>query len=147
MVQFFKELYFTCFTLAFRFRAPEKWGGGWGPEIDAGKGVALVSMIALMIFDDLVSWVEILVGTKLSFHSNIWITGAIALIFYLANYYILVTRGHGIKFERERFNSLKRTRKFFLVVSFAVLLLATMAFSFYSISTYHRLFHIIPKVS
>ena len=56
----------------------------------------------------------------------------------------LVTLGHGIKFERE-FTHFKKSRKVLLLVSCAVLLLATTVFSICSVSAYQRFFHIIPK--
>jgi hypothetical protein len=139
--QFLKELYLTAFTLGFRFRAPKRFGGGWGPIVDTGKGVGFVSIIELVILTDLQGWIEFLVGTRSSFDSDRWATWAIALAFYLANYYILVTRGHGIKFERE-FTHLKKSRKILLVTSCAVLLLATIAFSICSIPAYQRFFHL-----
>jgi hypothetical protein len=144
MTRFFKELYLTMFTIGFRFRAPQRFGGGWGPIIDAGKGVLLVCLIAFFILKGIESYIEFHVGTRFSFDSSKWEMAAITLALYLPNYYVLVTRGHGIKFERE-FTHLKKSKKVLLLVSCAVLLLATMAFCIYSDSAYQRFFHIVPK--
>jgi len=144
MVRFFKQLYLTGFTVGFRLRMPERLGGGWGPIIDAGKGILVVSLIAFINLTNIADWIEIHNGTRFSFDSDPWVTKAAVLALYLMNYYVLVTRGHGIKFERE-FNHLEKSRKILLLVSFGVLLLATVAFSIYSISAHQRFFHIIPK--
>ncbi len=50
------------------------------------------------------------------------------LALYFASHYILVVRGHGIKFERE-FNNLKKSRKMLLVTSCAVIMLVAIVFS------------------
>ncbi|MGB7749531.1 MAG: hypothetical protein WBN75_19845 [Verrucomicrobiia bacterium] len=142
MIRFFKELYLTGFTLGFRARMPEKFGGGWGPVIDAGKGVAVLSLIILINLTNIRGWIEIYIGTRFSFDSSRWAQWAIALIFFYANYYVLVTRGRGIKFEREEFKNLKISRKVLLIMSFTALLLATIVFSIYSVSTYQRFFHL-----
>jgi hypothetical protein len=124
--------------------------GGWqrmnrrfGIIMDIGKGVFLVTIIEFFILEGIKSYVEIHLGKRLSFlDSKQWVIAiVIAYSLYLPNYYILVTLGHGIKFERE-FNSLKKNRKMLLVVSFVLLLLATMAFCIYSDSAYRHFFHI-----
>jgi hypothetical protein len=141
MIRFLKELYLTGFTLGFRFRIPQRFGGGWGPIIDAGKGAGFLSLITFVILMDIGDWIEIYVGTRFSFHSDPWVIRASGLALYLANYYVLVIRGHGIKFERE-FDKLEKSRKILLVVSCAVLVLATIAFCIYSISAYQHFFHL-----
>ena len=144
MIRFLKELYLTWFTIGFRLRAPQQLGGGWGTTIDAGKGVLLVCLIAFFILKGIESYIEIYVGTRFSFDSSQWERVAITLALYYANYYVLVTCGHGVKFERE-FTHLKKSRKVLLLVSCVVLLLATIAFCIYSDSAYQRFFHIVPK--
>jgi hypothetical protein len=136
MFRFFKELYLTMFTVGFRLRAPQRFGGGWGPIIDAGKGVLVVSLIAFLILKGIKSNIEILVGKKFSFDSSPWELAAVLALYYV-NYYVLITRGHGIKFERE-FTHLKQSRKVLLLASCGVLLLAAIAFSDYSRFAYFR---------
>jgi len=147
MIQFLKELYLTVFALGYKSGI----AGGWqrmnrrfGIIMDIGKGVLLVWLIEFFILKGIESYIEIRVGTKFSFDSSLWAKIAISFAIYYANYYVLVTRGHGIKFESE-FNNLKKTRKVLLVVSFVVLLLATIALTVCSVSDYQHSFHIIPK--
>ena len=140
MFRFFKELYLTVFTLGFRFRAPQRFGGGWGPIIDAGKGVLAVWLIAFLILKGIESYIEIHIGTRFSFDSSLWEMASVLALYY-SNYYVLVSCDHGIKFERE-FTHLKKSRKVLLVTSCAVLLLVTIAFSLYARSAYQHFFHL-----
>lgn len=147
MLRFLKDLYLTVFTLGYKAGIAGNWerlNPKWGPSVDAGKGVFLIWIIAFFILMGIKDWVEICVGTKFSFDSSLWVKVAISFALYLPNYYILVIRGHGITFER-KFNDIEKSRKILLVVSFAMLLLVTVAFSIYSISAYQHFFQIIPK--
>ena len=149
MIRFFKELYLTIFTLGYKSGI----AGGWqrmnrrfGIIMDIGKGVFLVTIIEFFILEGIKSYVEIHLGTRFSFLDSIQWVGAVVIAYalYLPNYYILVTRGHGIKFERE-FNNLKKSRKILLVASFAILLLASIVFTVYSDSANRHFFHIVPN--
>jgi hypothetical protein len=140
MLRFLKELYLTMFTLGFRFRI----GDGLGPTMDAGKGVLLICVIILFIFNGIKSYIEIYVGTRFNFDSALWERAAIILAIYLPNNYILDTCGHGIKFERE-FTNLKKSRKVLLVMSCAMVLLATIVFGICSDSAYRHFFQIPQK--
>jgi hypothetical protein len=140
MIRFLKELYLTWFTVGFRFRS----GRGWGPIMDAGKGVFFVAILMFLILAGIEWRIEIFVGKKLLFDSGRWVFIAVGLAVYYVNYYVLITRGHGIRFERE-FDNLKKSRKVLLQVSCAVLLLAIITFFSCSVSAYHRFFHVIPK--
>src|SRR5712675_2123384 len=133
MIRFFKDLYVTFFAIGFKLRAPQQLGGGWGPDVDAGKGVLLIWFIEFLILKGIQPYVEVLVGARFFFDSSLWGRAAITLALYLPNYYILVTRGHGIRFERD-FIHLQKSRKILLLVSCAVLLLATIAFTMHSAS-------------
>ena len=65
-------------------------------------------------------------------------------LFFLNTYILIIcgfTFGHGLRFERE-FDNLKKGRKILLQTSCVVLLLATIMFSIYSMSVYHRFFPI-----
>jgi hypothetical protein len=105
--QFLKKVYLTGFTLGFRFRAPKCLGGGWGPIIDAGKGVAFVWLIEFLTLKGIEQSVEIHFGTRFSsFDSSPWELVTVLAIYYV-NYYVLITHGYGIKFERE-FTHLKK---------------------------------------
>jgi hypothetical protein len=139
MFRFFKELYLTYFTLFFRFACDR-----WTRPSNLGKGVAGVTAIEAVILMVITAWIEIYIGTKFFFGINRWIIGIAFFALCLPNYYILVTRGHGIGFERE-FSHLEKSRKNLLLASCAVIVLAIVAFFIYTVSAYHRFFHIIPK--
>jgi hypothetical protein len=144
MIRFLKELYLAGFALAFRFRLSGRrgrWNPSLEPIMDAGRGVFLISIILLVILTNIEGWIEIFIGTRFSFHSNRWATGAIALAFFFVNYYILVIRAHGLKYERE-FTHLEKSRKVLLQVSWTIVVLATIVFSIYSISAYQHFFHL-----
>jgi hypothetical protein len=55
MFRFFKEIYLTMFTIGFRFRMPKRLGGGWGPDVDAAKGVAVITLILLINLSNCIS--------------------------------------------------------------------------------------------
>jgi len=110
--------------------------------MDAGKGVLVVWLIGFLILGGIESYIEIHVGTRFSsFDGTLWEKAAV-LALYFANYYVLIIRGHGINFEREEFKNLKKTRKVLLILSFAVLLLATIVFTNCSRTAYKRYFHL-----
>jgi len=88
------------------------------------------------------TWVEIYIGER--FYFDRWVIRIAAVALYLINYYILATRGHGIKFERE-FSNLKKSRKVLLLASCVVMVLVAIAVSIYSVSAYHNYFHIVTK--
>ena len=139
MFRFFKDLYFACFTFFFRVGIYR-----WSLPIERSKAVACVTVIEWFILIEIAAWVEMFFGTRLLLNNGKWIVWVTYLALCLPNYYVLLIRGHGIRFERE-FTHLKKSRKTLLLISFSVLLLATIVFFIYSVSAYHRHFHIIPK--
>lgn len=142
MFHFLKELYLAGFAITFRLRPSGRWGR-WNPSLepimDAGRGVFIVSLIPSVILLNIDLWIEIFVGTRFSFSRLSISTFGLAVFF--VNYYILVIRAHGIKYERE-FTHLDKSRKTLLQVSWTVIVLATIAFSIYSFSAYQRFFHL-----
>ena len=124
------------FTIGFRCRMPQRLGGGWGPDVDAGKGVAVISLILLINLSNIKDWIEIYVGARCFYDFNRWPRWVVGAAVFLVNLYVLVLRGHGIKFE-QRFTNLTKSRKVLLVTSCAVLLLVTIVFSTY-IGTAYR---------
>jgi hypothetical protein len=140
MTRFLKELYLTGFTIGFRLRFPQKYGGGWGAKMDAGKGVLIVSIIMLLILKGAELYLEIFIGKQFSFDSSIWAKIAILLL-YFANYYPLIIRGYGIKFERE-FNELEKARRTLLVISFGAFVLGSITLTIFSNSAYQHFFHL-----
>lgn len=138
MCRFLKELYLTGFTLGFRVS-----GSSWWPSMNAGKGVASVGVIEGFILMSIEMWIEMYSGTRFLLSAGKLGIGVAFLALYYANYYILVTRGIGIKFEHE-FDNLEMTRKFRLIAGFVVAVLATTVLFAWSVSVYHHFFHIIP---
>jgi hypothetical protein len=112
--------------------------------MNAGKGVAVVSVVEGFIFMSIVAWIEIYSGGKVLLNTGKWTIGIIFLALYYLNYYLLVTCRYGVNFERG-FNSLEKRRKSILLTSLVALILAVIAFSAYSVSAYQRFFHIVPK--
>jgi uncharacterized membrane protein len=139
MLGFLKELYLTGFTLGFRFS-----GSSWSSRMNSGKGVACVAVIEWIMLVTIGMWIDICLGTKFFFGVDRWTIRLVCLALYIANYYVLVFRGHGITFE-QGFSHLKKSKQVRLKVGSGTLFLVAMAFFFYTVSAYHRYFHIIPK--
>lgn len=133
MFQFFKEIYLTAFTIFFR-----TGGAAWTPGINAGKGVVGVAMIEWLVLIGLVSWIEVLVGTRFLLGISKWATIIVFLALCAANHYPLVARGHGTAFERE-FASLQKSRKILLLVFCAIIIGVAIAFFVYTAQV-HRAF-------
>jgi hypothetical protein len=140
MLRFFKELYFTVFTLGYKFN----FAGGWkrinsrfGVIMDQGKGVFLVSIIMFFVLFGIKQCVEIHLGKKLAFDDTLWELLAVLAIYYV-NLYILVTRGYGVKFERE-FNNFTKSKKIILITTCSVLMFGVMAFCLYGRDSYLHL--------
>lgn len=112
--------------------------------MNAGKGVAGITLMQAAILLSVEGWIEVFAGKRLSFDSSPWAFRGIALALYLANYYLLITRGHGIKFERE-FNRFRKSRRTLLVGSCLALMLIAILIVIRSVSAYHYTFHIVPK--
>jgi len=131
MFRFLKEIYLTGFAIIFRISRAKDIA------YRAGAAIIILTLIEWFNLVNISLCVEMLVGKKLlpQFSKPEVLIAGFAL--FLINQYILFTRGHGIKFERE-FDHLKKSRKILLVTSCVVLLLATIAFSIYSTSAYHR---------
>ena len=119
---------------------PKRLGGGWGHDVDAEKGAIFFSLVLLINLTNIKDWVEIYFGARCFYDFDRWPLWVVGVAVMFANYYLLVKRSHGIKFERE-FTHLKNTRKALLLTSCALLLLATIIFSFYSDSAYRHFFH------
>jgi hypothetical protein len=130
MIQFFKELYLTAFTLLYRIPGGNTYGKTTG-------SVTIITLMEWGIIVGIASWIDIIVGIKtlLSFS-----TLSLAICFfalYFVNYRVLVTRGHGIKFEHE-FGNLGKSRRILLVATCAVLLFAIISFAVYSTLAHRR---------
>jgi hypothetical protein len=88
-------------------------------------------------------WFEILMGEQsLSLYLAHWYGWIATFVIFLMNYYILVVRGHGIRFERE-FNNLPKSKQKFLRISCWTMEIATAAFVICSIYAYRHFFHVV----
>jgi hypothetical protein len=135
MFRLLKEIYLTGFTLLFRLSRSKKIG------YKVGGACAVLTLVEWFNLLNISSWIDILSGKQVlpPFSEPEVLLAFFALGFL--NIYVLFVRGHGIAFERE-FDKLGKSRRILLMVSCVVLLLATIAFSIYSTSAYHRFFHI-----
>ena len=133
MFRFFKDIYFTAFTIFFRAASST-----WTPGINAGKGVAGVALIESAFLLAIASWIDVLVGTKSLLDIPKWATIVAFFALCFANRYPLVGRGHGITFERE-FTNFTKSRKVLLLASCVVIMLTAIAFFIYSASFHRKL--------
>jgi hypothetical protein len=140
MIRFLKELYFAEFTSYFRVN--KKWfSRGW----NLGQGCAGVTIFMCLILVGISGWIDILVGKRFLISDAYQLQGwSVSFAVYWFNYYVLVIRGHGIRFEQE-FNHLKKSKQTFLRVSCWVMEIFTAAFFICSVKAYWNFFHIIPK--
>jgi Ni/Fe-hydrogenase subunit HybB-like protein len=138
MIRYFKELYLSGFTIIFKFgRTKAKTTGA----------VTAVTLIECLILAGIASWIDIFIGKRflLSDYNSLVFSKLVIVVLFFAlcsvNHLVLVTRGHGIKFERG-FDNLEKSRRILLEVSCAVLLVAAIAFFIYSRLAYQRFFHL-----
>jgi hypothetical protein len=139
MIHFLKEFYLAEF--AFFYRASSK---SWSHGYNTGKGVAGVSLVLSLILLTICGWIEILTGKQYLPVLPQWETWIASLAFIFVNYYVLVIRGHGIRFERE-FNNFTKSKQNVLRVSCLAVTLTSAAFFICSAYAYQHFFHIIPK--
>jgi hypothetical protein len=138
MIRFFKELYLTGFALIFKSSHASGRTAG---------AVTIVALIEWLILGGISSWIDIFMGTRfLLSNTNSLASSKLAILFlffalYLANYHILVTRDHGIRFARG-FDNLAKSRRILLVISFWGLILATITFFICSRLAYQHFFHL-----
>lgn len=137
MIRFLKEIYLTGFTILFKLSRAKKI------TYKVGGAAAILTLIEWFNLLNIWLCVEMFVGKQFLPHFSepeVWL--AFFALGFL-NIYVLFVRGHGIAFERE-FNKFGKSRRILLMVSCAVLLLATIVFSIYSISA-HR--HFIQQMT
>lgn len=139
MIHFLKEFYLAEF--AFFYRASSK---SWSHGYNAGKGAAGVSLFAAIIIMCISLWIEIFTGNQFLPVLSRWETLIASLAFVFVNYFVLVIRGHGIRFERE-FNNLPKSKQKFLRINCLLGTLISAASFVYSVYAYQHFFHTIPK--
>ena len=139
MIRFLKELYLAEFT--FFYRASSK---SWSHGYNAGKGAAGVSLILSLILMGISLWIEIFTRSQFLPVLSRWETWIASLAFIVGNYYILVIRGHGIRYEHG-FNNLNKSKQTNLQICCFVVILASSAFFIFSLFANQHFFHIVPK--
>jgi hypothetical protein len=129
IIQFIKEIYLTGFAIIFRHARVKQVG------YKAGSAITIIALIEGFIVIGILANLEIFFGGKV-FLSKPQIV-VIYFTLVLLNLYILLIRGHGIKFAHN-FDNLKKTRKTSLIVScFFIAVSATMFFIYSAISFRH----------
>jgi len=126
MIRFFKEIYLTAFAIIIKLPSRRDNTSG-----KIGVAITVITLIACLNLAGISSCIETLAHKKelLNFPKLVNIMFFFAVLFM--NQYVLVTRGYGIKFERE-FGNLKKSRRILLVTSCVILLLGTIYFCIYS---------------
>lgn len=138
LMRLIKELYLTGFAIIFNSsRASGRTSGA----------VTVIAVIEWLILTGAASWVDISLGTRFllsdanSRFSSKLIMVALFFALYFANYRVLVTHGHGVRFAHE-FGSLKKARKILLVIGFSGIVLFTIFFFVGSRLEYRHFFNI-----
>ena len=147
MIRFFKELYLAEFTSFFKTWSGSRWSGSWKPSLglQAGMGVAGVSFIVCIILLGISGWIEIFFGKQFLFPHVSKPDGLIiSFVVYLVNYYILVIRGHGTRFERE-FSNLEESKRTLLRISCWIVEIGSLAFIICSFYAYRHFFHMVGR--
>ena len=139
MIRFLKEVYLTGFAVVFKLSRAKKIA------YRAGGAVTIITLIESFNIINILSWIDIFAGKQIAPGlSEPEILLAFFVLCFLNLYFLIIcgfTFVQGLPFEHE-FDLLKKSRKILLVTSCVVVLLATIAFSIYSTSAYHRFFHI-----
>ena len=119
MFRFFKEIYLTGFAIIFRLSRAK--------DIDfkVGAAIAVITLVEWFFFEGLRGYIDIFLNRIVIVSKPVVIITFFALFF--VNQYVLTIRGHGIKFAHG-FDSLDKCRRIVLVVSFAALSAAAIAF-------------------
>jgi hypothetical protein len=141
MIRFLKELYLTGYV--FFYRAS---GRSWSHQYNVAKGVAGVSLFVFLAFTGIEVWIEILMGKQsltLLYFAR-WYRYASIFAWLLANYYILVSRGYGVRFEKD-FDNLKKSTQTFLQVICCLVQVASVALFIFSGLAYRHVFHVVAK--
>jgi TctA family transporter len=119
MVQFLKDIYLTTFAIFYRI-------GGWGPRTNAAISAVVIALIE--------SFVLITVLPDISKMLFLVIYSGL----YAVNLYLLVLRGHGIKFQKE-FSHFRTSKKVLLTVASLVTILAAIAYFIFAARAHRRM--------
>jgi len=131
MMSVLREAYYTAFVVFFRAGSHD-----WTRPVNLGKGVAAVTLVQSFFVVSLLSWCDIVAGTRIVYPK--YILGFVALYFglYVGNRYLLGTCGSGVTFEHE-WDRLPKQKRLFLVITSSVIMVLMM-FSFVLSGLFHR---------
>jgi hypothetical protein len=121
-----KDIYLTVFVLFFRIGQ-----NSWSFQSNAAKGVAGVSWFQFMLLIGFTAWLYYATGSKLLLRVPPAAFYILFGIVCLVNYYALVTRGYGTKFESE-FQTFGSRRRSLLIASGIGAITLSMGFAFFS---------------
>ncbi|MGA2028627.1 MAG: hypothetical protein ABSG87_00935 [Verrucomicrobiota bacterium] len=137
MIQFFKEVYLAGFVIIFKGSRARKITYG------AGSAIAAITLIEWLVLIGISGYIEMFLNKKLLFYFSKPVVIIAFFALFLMNQYVLFIRGHGIKFARE-FDSLKKSRRILLIVSWAVMVVVIIVFFIFS-AIAHRHFIGVDK--
>ena len=119
MIRFLKEVYLTGFAIMYRIPRTKDIA------YKAGGATVAITVVEWFVLEGLRGYIGIYLNKKIIISEPIVLIAYFAL--FLVNGYFLFFLKHGIKFAHE-FDSLKKSRRILLVVSFAVLSVAAIVF-------------------
>lgn len=129
MFQYLKELYLATFVIFCRLSSR-----GWSRRMSFVISVCIISVIESSAIIGVDSY--LVVSTKMrGLDISEWAFIVVLFSLIVANRYLLVVRGYGVKFDQQ-FTNLKRSRKLLLMTSSAAVMLAAIAFFLYSSFVY-----------
>jgi hypothetical protein len=129
--RFFKEIYLTAFTVLFRLNA-------WGPRTARGASVALIALIESGVLLGIDLLVDDFSGITLLPTIPKWAFIVIYFAIAVLNFYVLVFRRHGVKFERE-FSHFKTGKKIQLILASVAVMLAAIALFIYAANVHRNI--------
>ena len=123
---FFKEIYLTIFILFYRVGSSD-----WPEATNRSKGAVGVSMVAISLIVGTLDFVCTLAGKRIIAMPK-WAMYLFCFVIWLLNFYALVIRRHGLKFETE-FNKFSKLKRNVLRVAGIVVFLGSIGFLIYSV--------------
>jgi hypothetical protein len=135
MLQFLKRAYLSVFVLGYRINR-----GAWPPAFnaDAHKGVALVSIVELLLAVVIFQWVEM--ANRVQSRPPKVVIWIVSISIFAATYYWLVSKKVGTNFERD-FDQLEKVTRVGLYLSALAIVGATIALFVCSTFSFRHVFY------
>ena len=128
-----RNIYLTMFLLLF------KTTFGWSPEFNARMNAAIITLIEFFAILGIAGWIDVLFGTRVMANFPKWTIFLFFLILSVPNHYVLISRGWGLMFVHE-FSHFTGLKKWSLLTVSATVMVAIVAFFFYTVSVHRRIF-------